>query len=252
MGKPLEDRITTEITSILCHVPTSTELAEWYLKERPSRNIKVKLRNDIKEIISGFELIEGKQDLIDELAEAHIHFVTYIHFESGGHTGGPIERMLLSSEKVNSKIAESIKALEIVSGMPLSVGTKTELMAYTQFLCNSCEIIYLKHSQYTALQELCERLPEAIKTVTYFMGKRPFARAAHGGDLLYQHALTKVIHTLLTGFIPTSRGKAGVKATYLVALTAGILNALYSCYPSFPTSVEDVKNALRKDKNKIF
>ena len=251
MEKQLEDRISTEISTelnnILCNTFTPTKLAEWYLKDRPSRSVKASFRNDVKEIISGFDLLEGKKDLSNDLANACIYFIPYIRFEAGYITDKLIEERLLSSEKVNSKIGESIKALEIVSGMPLSVGTKAELMAYTQFLCNSCNVMYLEHSQLTALQELCERLPEAIEAVTYTMGQRPFVRAPHASNLLYQQALTRVVHTLLETSIPITRSKKGTSSTDLFALTAGILNAFFSRFPSFSIDVAKVKNFLRKD-----
>lgn len=250
MEKKLVARINTEINNILHHIPTTTELAEWYLKERPSRSIKASFRNDVRTIISGFNLIEEKQDLINELTNACIYFTPYICFEAGYATNELIEERLLTSKKVNSKIDESIKALEIVSGMPLSVGTKAELMAYAQFLCNSSNVMYLEHSQLTALQELCARLPEAIEAVTYAMGQRPFAKAPIGKTLMYQQALTKVVYTLLKTSIPTTQSKKGKSATDLLALTAGLLDAFFNSFPSFSIDVEKVKNSRRKDKIK--
>ncbi|MCM0083962.1 hypothetical protein L4X63_20475 [Geomonas sp. Red32] len=239
------EKIANEIAGVLSNMPTSKELAEWYMLHRPSRKVRSELRTGIRNRIAGFKLLEGKDEVVAEIAEACIYFLIYINIEAGKIKHTAVNEALTSSGKAAEKIKTAVEALDLVNALPLSIETKSELLLYTSMLCKSSDIVYLKYSQVVALQELCFRIPAATEMVVDMMAHRPTVNAPHGKDLLFQQALTRIIYKSVSGSIPTTRAKTGPKTADLTALTAGILADLFGSCPTFSVSVDIVKNTIK-------
>jgi len=235
MEKELQNRIAGEIENILSCAPTATELAEWYLRNRPSGSAEASCRDEIRQKLSEFEIIDGKQDLLHEISEAYLHFTAYILYEGGFFANNKIHEMLVSSEQLSSRIEESKNAVELFHIMPVSVNPKAELMVRSQYVCNIQEPIYVKSSQLTDLQMLCLRIPEAVHSIVHTMGQRPCIRAEDANDKPYLRAYIKVLFGLISNSIPMEQSNNGITHAKLITLTAGILNAFYDEYLSFPS-----------------
>lgn len=235
METGVEIKKAEELMTILSCPCTATELAEWYLRERPSGSINASVRDEISKTLSVFDAIDGKPGLIHEISEAYCYFTEYILYEADFFVNNKIHEMLLSLDQVADNIEKSEKTLELIYSMPVSVNPKAELMAREQFICNTREPLYLKSSQLTNLQMFCLRNPEYLDEVVCIMAQRPFVRDVNENDKPYLQAFAKVVYELITNSIPLTHIENGMTQPTLNALIAGVLNAFYNEYLSFPS-----------------